>query len=160
MQILLNIFTEARDKNVEYEKYKALVLDHRNSLILIGVLVFAICIIGIFVVEFYVRRKLGCRYFHIRHRKISPTLIMLIPLTAIILVFSIQIHQCNLDIDNNLYKTYIGEVEYSSSSVKLKDEFSVYVGKGFELIPKGKHRGKCIYSQNAKVIVYWEELSD
>lgn len=143
---------------MEYEKYKEIVLEHRNSLIFIGILILAMCVIGILVIEFYVRRKLGCRYFHMKQWKFSPTSIMIIPLLATILVFSVQIHKCNLDIDNNLYDTYIGEVEYSSSSVKLKDEFSVYVGKGFELIPKGKHIGKCIYSHNAKVIVYWEEL--
>ena len=145
---------------MEYEKYNAIVLEHRNSLILIGVLVIAFCIIGALVIEFYVRRKLGCRYFNIKKWRFSPTAIMLLLLIAAILCFSIQIHKCDLDVSNESYDVYIGEVEYSSSSVKIKDKFSVFVGKYFEIIPRGKHTGKCIYSHNAHVIVYWEELSD
>lgn len=145
---------------MEYEKYNEIVLEHRNSLALIGGLVLAFCIIGILVIEFYVRRNLGCRYFHFKQWKIAPTLFMLIPLIATILYFSTQIYKCNLDIKNHSYDVYKGEIEYSSSSVKLKDKFSVFVGKGFELIPRGKHIGKCIYSHNAKVIVYWEELNN
>lgn len=145
---------------MEYEKYNAIVLEHRNSLILIGVLVFTMCVVGMLVIEFYVRRELGCKYFYIKQWKFSPTFIMFIPLIVVIICFSIQIHKCNLDIRNELYDTYIGEVEYSSSSVKIKDNFSVFVGKGFEIIPKGKHIGKCVYSHNAHVIVYWEESAN
>ncbi len=145
---------------MEYDKFDKIVLEHRNSLVIIGMLILVMCIIGILVIEFYVRGKLGCRYFKIGRWKFSPTYIMLIPVLIAVLYFSIQIHQCNLDVNNHLYDTYVGEVEYSSSSVKIKDKFSVFMGKGFELIPQGKHYGRCIYSHNAKVIVSWEDLSE
>lgn len=144
---------------MDYEKYNAIVAEHRDSLILIAIVILVFWLIGVLVIELYVRQKLGCRYFYIKRWKFSPTLVMLIPLIAVGVCLSIQIHQCNLDIRNESYDTYIGEVEHSASSVKIKDHFSVFVGKGFEMIPAGKHEGTCIYSHHAHVIVYWEESS-
>ena len=142
---------------MDYNSFNQLVLDHRNSMIFIGILVLVFVLIGMFIVEFYVRRKLDCPYFEIGILKISPTLVMLIPLIFVLIYFPNKIQQCNYDIHNSSYETYIGEVEYSESSVKLIDDnISIFVGKGHEIVPSGKHYGKIIYSSKARVIVSYE----
>ena len=86
---------------------------------------------------------------------------MIIPLIVIVIWFSVEIHKCDVDLKQESYTEYIGRIEYSSSAVTFKDEnWYVFVGKGFERIPIGEHYGRCIYSSNSKVIVYWEELSE
>lgn len=146
---------------MKYEEFNRIVTEHRNSIIIIGIIVLVMCLVAIIIVEFYVRRHLDCKFFTIRSIKFSPTLLMIIPLIAIVIYFPIEINKCNVDLNQELYTEYVGQIEYSSSSVKFKDEnFTVFVGKGFELIPRGENYGRCIYSSNSKVIVYWEKLSE
>lgn len=145
---------------MEYEFYNQLVVEHRNSMILIGILVFVFVVIGFFVVEFYVRKKLDCPYFNIGKLKFSPTLLMLIPLIFVLIYFPTKVYQCNYDINNFAYETYVGDLEYSESSVKLRDiNVTVFVGKGHEIIPKGSGYGMVVYSQEAHVVVYYEPLN-
>lgn len=146
---------------MEYELFSKTVIQHRNSMILIGILVLVFVIVGTLIVEFYVRRELDCPYFKIKNIRFSPTLLMALPIIFTLIYFPIEIYKCNYDIQYSSYEEYIGEVEYSSSSVKLKNcNLSVFVGKGHEIIPLGKHYGKVIYSTKANVIVYYESLED
>ena len=145
---------------MEYERFKQLVVEHRNSMILIGTLVLVFIMIGFFIVEFYVRRRLDCSYFIVGKFKFSPTLLMLVPLILVLIYFPTKVYQCNYDINNSVYETYIGDVEHSESSVKLEDvDLTIFVGKGHEIIPKGSSYGMVVYSQKAHVLVYYEELN-
>ena len=142
---------------MEYSRFNQLVVEHRNSMILIGAVVLACVVVGLLVVEFYVRRKLDCPYINIGKLKFSPTWLMLIPLLLTLIYFPMKVCQCNHDINNSAYETYVGNVEYSESSVKLVDEsISFFVGKGHEIVPPGKGYGKVIYSRKSRVIVYYE----
>lgn len=141
---------------MDYNSFNQLVLDHRNSMIFIGILVLVFVLIGMFIVEFYVRRKLDCPYFEIGILKISPTLVMLIPLIFVLIYFPNKIQQCNYDIHNSSYETYIGEVEYSESSIKLiDDDVTIFVGKGHEIVPQGNSYGTVIYSTKSHVVVFY-----
>ena len=142
---------------MEYQSFNQLVIEHRNSMILIGALVLIFVIIGVLVVELYVRRELDCRYFKIKSLKISPTMIMLIPLLFVVIYFPIKVYQCNYDVKNESYETYIGEIEYSESSVKLNNENrTFFVGKGHEIVPPGISYGMVVYSTKSHVIVFYE----
>ena len=142
---------------MDYYHFNQLVLEHRNSMIAIGIVILTFITIGIFVVEFYVRRKLDCPYFQIGNFEISPTWFMIVPLVFVLIYFPIKIEQCNYDINNSSYEEYVGEIEYSESSVKLiEDNISIFVGKGHEIVPRGTHYGKIIYSSKARVIVSYE----
>lgn len=144
---------------MDFELFNKNVIEHRNSLILIGLLVLIFAIIGAIVVEVYVRKASDCEYFEIGKFKFSPTILMLALICAIITVFSIKIVQCNLDINGNLYEEYIGKVDYSSSTVKFCDTgFSVFVGKGHEIIPPGISYGKVVISKYANVIVQYKAI--
>lgn len=157
--MVASIFEKGKVIVMNYQLFNKTVTEHRNSLILIGVIVFIFAIIGVFVVEFYVRRELDCKYFEIKNFKIAPTILMVIPIIAILVYFPVKIVQCNRDVKNLAYEEYIGEVEYSSSSVKFHDaDFSVFVGKGHEIVPAGKHYGKVVFSRESRVIVYYEQL--
>lgn len=145
---------------MEYELFNQYIVAHRNSIIIIGVLILIFAIIGVLVVELYVRRELGCMFFKVKNCKISPTLLMIVPIIMIFIYFPLEIYKCNYDIQNCSYEEYIGEVEYSSSSVKFNNpKWSVFVGKGHEIVPAGKHYGKVVYSTKAKVIVSYEEIN-
>ena len=142
---------------MDYSSFSQIVVNHRNSIILIGILVLLFIIVGLFVVELYVRRKLECPYFSLGKLKFSPTLLMLIPLIFAFVFFPVKIYQCNYDLKHNAYETYVGFVEYSESSVKLTDKnTSIFVGKGHEIVPDGKNYGKVVYSTKSHVIVFFE----
>ena len=142
---------------MDYDVFNQLVNQHKNSMILIGILVLIFVIIGFFVVEFYVRQALECQYFEFGKMKISPTLLMIIPLMFVVIYFPIKVYECDYDINNMSYEIYVGEVEYSESSVKLRDEgISIFVGKGHEICPRGINYGKVVYSSKSHVIVYFE----
>ena len=142
---------------MNYQNFNKVVFEHRNSLILIGALIILFAIVGIVTVEVYVRKILNCKSFEIFNFKFSPTLLIIIPIIISLLYFSVRILQCNKDLKNESYVEYVGTVEYSSPSVKFIDSnMTVYVGKGHEIIPKGKHYGKVIYSKESKVIVFFE----
>ena len=144
---------------MDYEIFNQTVIEHKNMLILIGILVLLFTIVGVLVIEFYVRRFLDCQFFEIGKLKFSPTLLMIIPVAFVLLFFPIKIFECNKDIKETAYVEYIGQIEYSESSVKLIDDaLSIFVGKGYEKIPKGTSNGKVIYSKRAKVIVYYEPI--
>lgn len=143
---------------MNYDLFNQTVIEHRNTLILIGVLVLLFTIIGTLVIEFYVRRSLDCQFFEIGKLKLSPTLLMVIPIIFILLFFPIKMYHCNKDIEEMTYVEYVGQVKYSASSVKLTDAgLSFFVGKGYEKIPQGLSDGKVIYSKRSKVIVYYEQ---
>lgn len=145
---------------MEYDRFNQLVAEHRNSMVFIGVSILVFVAIGFLVVEFYVRRELDCPFFNIGKLRFSPTLLMGIPLIFVLIYFPIKVHQCNYDINNLNYETYVGEVEYSESSVKLMDNgISIFVGKGHGIIPQGNGYGKLIYSQKSHVVVYYEPIS-
>lgn len=141
---------------MEYNRFNQLVVAHRNSMILIGVLVLLFIIIGSFVVKLFFGKELSC--LKIGKIKISPIFFMLIPLILAIVFFSVEVYKCNYDIDNLSYETYIGEVEYSESSVKLIDiNVSIFVGKWHEICPRGNSYGMVIYSTKSHVIVFYQE---
>lgn len=142
---------------MDYESFNQIIVAHRNSIIFIGISVFIFVIIGIVAVEIYVRGNLNFQYIKFNKLKFSPTLLMLIPLILVIVYFPIKIYQCNYDIDNLSYESYVGEVEYSESSVKLVDDkLSVFVGKYHEIVPRGITYGLVIYSEKSHVIVFYE----
>lgn len=140
-------------------QFNNIVLEHRNSMLVIGCVILVVGIVAVLVVELYVRGVLECKYLQFQRYKVSPTLLMLIPIAAVLIYFSIVVINCNADIANNSYVTYIGVCEYESESVELVGEkVTIYVGKGHEIVPRGTNYGKCIYSKHSKVIVYWEPL--
>lgn len=142
---------------MDYESFNQIIVSHRNSIIFIGISVLIFVIIGIVAVEIYVRGNLNFQYIKFNKLKFSPTLLMLIPLILVIVYFPIKIYQCNYDIDNLSYESYVGEVEYSESSVKLVDDkLSVFVGKYHEIVPQGITYGLVIYSEKSHVIVFYE----
>lgn len=144
---------------MNYELFNQTVIEHRNTLILIGVLVLLFAIIGTLVIEFYVRRSLGCQFFEIGKLKFSPTLLMIIPIIFILIFFPIKIYQCNKDIEEMAYVEYVGQVKYSESSVKLiEEDLSFFVGKGQDKVPKGTSYGRVIYAKRSKVIVCYEQI--
>lgn len=145
---------------MDLDQFNLIVLEHRNSMIVIGCIILFVCIATMFVIEFYVRGALECKYFQLGKIKISPTLFMLIPMIVALVYFSVVIVNCNKDISANAYETYIGICTYESESVNLKEaEIFIYVGKGHEIVPHGDNYGKCIYSKYSKVIVHWESLN-
>lgn len=144
---------------MNYDLFNQTVVEHKNTLILIGILVLLFTIIGTLVIEFYVRRSLDCQFFEIGMLKFSPTLLMVIPIVFILIFFPTKIYQCCKDIEEMAYVEYVGQVKYSESSVKLTDaDLSFFVGKGHEKVPRGTSDGKVIYSKRSKVIVYYEQL--
>ena len=144
---------------MDYGLFNQTVIEHKNTLILIGVLVLLFTIIGTLVIEFYVRRSLNCQFFEIGKIKFSPTLLMIIPIVLILIFFPTKLYQCNKDVEETAYVEYVGQVKHSESSVRLiDDDLSFFVGKGHEKVPKGTNYGKVIYSKRSKVIVYYEQL--
>ncbi len=128
-------------------------------MILIGCVSLMISLIAFLVVEIYVRGVLGCRFFYLGKIKISPTLLLLVPVLAMVLYFSLVISWCNTDISEGSYVTYIGMCTYESETVILEDiDLHIYVGNGHEAIPDGQHYGKCVYSKRSKVIIFWEPI--
>lgn len=142
---------------MDYNHFNQIVIEHRNSMMVIGIASLVFVIAALLVVEFYVRRELDCLYFSIGKIKFSPTLLMLIPLIFVLVFFPTQIYQCNYDVAHSSYKTYTGPVEYSESSVKLTDEdISIFVGKGHEIVPEGESYGTVVYSTKSRVVVFYE----
>ena len=141
---------------MDYNRFNQIVVEHRNSMILIGIISLVFVLVALLVVEFYVRRKLDCPYFTIGKLRFSPTLLMLIPLIFILIFFPVKIYQCNYDVTYASYETYTGTVEYSESSIKLIDEgITIFVGKGHEIIPQGNSHGTVVYSTKSKVVVFY-----
>jgi hypothetical protein len=127
---------------------------------LIGGILLCLSLIAILVVELYVRGTLECKYFKVGRYKFSPTFLLVLPIVAILFYFPYTIVECNLDISNASYETYIGDCTYEGKTIKLEGQgLSIYVGKYNEIVPSGKNYGKCIYSRRSKVIVYWESLN-
>ena len=145
---------------MDYRQFNSIVIEHRDSIIIIGIIILICIIICTLFIEFYVRYKLDCPYFEIGKFKFSPTLLMLIPFILVITYFPIRVSLCNYDVNNLSYETYIGEVEYSESSIKLIDaNISIFVGKGHEIVPQGNHYGMVIYSTKSHVVVLYEPRS-
>lgn len=145
---------------MDLEQFNQIVLEYRNSMIVIGCIIFFVCIVAMFVIEFYVRGTLECKYFQLKKFKISPTSLMLIPMIVVLVYFSVVTTNCNRDIATNAYETYTGICTYKSECVYLTDaQISIYVGKGHEIVPPGDNYGKCIYAKHSKVIVHWESLN-
>lgn len=141
---------------MDYNRFNQIVIEHRNSMILIGIVSLVFVLAALLVVEFYVRRNLDCPYFAIGKFRFSPTLLMVIPLIFILVFFSVQIYQCNYDVTHTSYETYNGSVEYSESSIKLIDEdITIFVGKGHEIVPQGNSYGTVIYSTKSHVVVFY-----
>lgn len=144
---------------MDYELFNQAVIEYKNSLISMGVVTLVVVLIGTLAIEFYVRGSLGCRFFEIGKLKISPTLLVLIPIALILIIYSIKIYECDVDVREQAYVEYIGQVKYSESSVKLiEDKISIYVGKWSEKVPEGTSYGKVIYSKRSKVIVFYKSL--
>lgn len=144
---------------MDYELFNKTVIEHRNTMILIGIVVLLFAIIGALVIEFYVRRTLDCRFFEIGRFKFSPTLLMIIPIIFILIFFPTKLYQCNMDVEETTYMEYVGQIKYLESSVKLiDDDLSFFVGKGQEKVPKGTSYGRVIYAKRSKVIVYYEQI--
>ena len=144
---------------MDYELFNKIVAEHRNSLVLMGALTLTFILIGILIIEFYVQRSLGCKFFKIGKLKFSPTWLMIIPAMAVLIFYPIKIYECNADIKESAYTEYIGNVEYAAPSVKFLDkDLSIFVGKGHEIVPAGKNYGKVIYSKRSKVIVYYTSI--
>ena len=74
---------------MDYELFNKSVIEYRNTMFLIGVLVLFFVIIGVLVVELFVRGTLDCRFFEIGKIKFSPTLLMIIPVISVLIFFSI-----------------------------------------------------------------------
>ena len=72
---------------MDYNRFNQIVVEHRNSMILIGIISLVFVLAALLVVEFYVRRNLDCPYFTIGKLRFSPTLLMLIPLIFILIFF-------------------------------------------------------------------------
>ena len=141
---------------MDYNRFNQIVIEHRNSMILIGIVSLVFVLAALLVVEFYVRRNLGCPYFAIGKFRFSPTLLMVIPLIFILVFLPVQIYQCNYDVTHTSYETYTGSVEYSESSIKLIDEdITIFVGKGHEIVPQGNSYGTIIYSTKSHVVVFY-----
>ena len=141
---------------MDYNRFNQIVIEHRNSMISIGIVSLVFVLAALLVVEFYVRRNLECPYFTIGKLRFSPTLLMLIPLIFILIFFPIQIYQCNYDVTYTSYETYNGPVEYSESSIKLiDDDVTIFVGKGHEIVPQGNSYGTVIYSTKSHVVVFY-----
>lgn len=146
---------------MDISQYNAIVLEYRNSMILIGCISLGICLIALLVVEIFVRGSLGCQYLNLGKIKISPTLLLLIPVLAIVVYFSLVVSWCNTDISTGSYVTYVGMCVYESETVILEDhDLRIYVGNGHEIIPDGQNYGKCVYSKYSKVIVFWEPIDE
>ena len=144
---------------MNYELFGRIVAEHRNSLVLMCILTLTFILIGILIIEFYVRRSLGCKFFKIGKLKFSPTWLMIIPVAAVLIFYPVKIYECNADIKESAYTEYMGNVEYSVSSVKLLDkDLSIFVGKAHEIVPAGLNYGKVIYSKRSKVIVYYTSV--
>ena len=136
-------------------------MEERDSIFLSGIIILICVIIGTLFVEFYVRSKLDCPYFTIGKFEFSPTLLMLIPFILTITVVSVKLHQCNYDVNNSSYETYIGDVEYSETNIRLIDaDISIFVGKYSDIVPRGKSYGKVIYSTKSHVIVLYEQMAE
>ena len=83
----------------------------------------------------------------------------MIPFLALLFYNSCVVVNCNRDIAQGTYETYIGICSYKSETVDLVDAgMKLYVGNGHEIVPSGISYGKCTYSKYSKVIVGWESI--
>ena len=84
---------------------------------------------------------------------------MLIPLACILIYMAVDISNYDADLSGNTYVEYIGQCRYESETVTLENTGEkIYVGKGHIFVPQGESYGRCIYSEHAKVIVFFEPL--
>ena len=145
---------------MNFENFHSIVIEHRNSMIIIGCIVFALLLAGALFVEFYVRERLDFKYLSLGKFRISPTWFVIV-LIAINIIYSlIAVKNCNEDIASGSYETYIGNCSYKERTVTLQElNLKVRVSGGHDIVPHGDGYGKCIYAKHSKVIVYWEELT-
>ena len=145
---------------MNFENFNSIVIEHRNSMIIIGCIVFSLLLAGALFVEFYVRERLDFKYLPLGKFRISPTWFVIV-LIAINIIYSlIAVKNCNEDIASGSYETYIGNCSYKERTVTLQElNLKVRVSGGHDIVPHGDSYGKCIYAKDSKVIVYWEELT-
>ncbi|MBE5922658.1 MAG: hypothetical protein E7269_07895 [Lachnospiraceae bacterium] len=145
---------------MDIDTFNQIIIEHRDSILLIGIIILIMCLCGMVFVEVFLNKELGTSHFEFGKWKIRPSLIIVIVIIVDIVWTSLTIANCNADIREASYETYIGECEYNSSSVKLKEcSLNIFVGKGHDIVPSGTNYGKCIYSKHARVIVYWEAIN-
>lgn len=145
---------------MNFENFNSIVIEHRNSMIIMGCIVFALLLVGAFFVEFYVREKLNLKYFQLGKIRISPTWFVIILIVINIIYSLIVIKNCNEDITSGSYEIYIGNCSYKERTVTLQGlNLKIRVSGGHDIVPHGDSYGKCIYAKHSKVIVYWEELT-
>lgn len=143
---------------MDIDQYNKIVLEYRDSMVLIGCISLALCLATMLILTL-VCKRIGLTYIKIAKLKVSPSLLLLVPLFAMIIYFSSVVVQCNLDIFESSFVTYVGICKYESETVILEEEnLRIYVGNGHELVPSGRNYGKCVYSKHAKVIVFWEAI--
>lgn len=127
------------------ENFDAIVIVHRNSTLVFCSIMMTLGIALMFLL--YVTTK----------QKISY--LLLLPIFAIIVYSSVVIINCNKDIHDDLYEVYVGNCTYEAETVTFEDNgLKFNVGMGHEFVPQGESYGKCIYSKNSKIIVYWEYI--
>ena len=145
---------------MNYDLFNQIVSNHKNSLLIMGIITLICAIVAVLIVEIYVRGSLGIRYFNLFKIKFSPTLLLLPVIALILIIYSIKIYQCNSDMINQSYEEYVGNIEYTASSVKFDNGLNVFVGKGNDIVPYGRHYGRVILSSKAKVIVSFEPIDN
>lgn len=127
------------------ENFDAIVIVHRNSTLAFCSIMVILGVALMFLLYGITKQKIAY--------------LLLVPIIAIIVYSSVVLINCNKDINDDLYEVYVGNCTYESETVTLEDNgLKFNVGIGHELVPAGESYGKCIYSKNSKVIVYWESI--
>lgn len=142
------------------ESYASIIGEYRQSIILIGCIVFAVCVIVGLIVEFYVRNELDLKFLHIGRFKFSPTWFVIAIALVSVIYTTIVVKKCDLDVKMGSYITYEGEITYESRTITLHEiNMKVRVGSGYDIVPYGKSYGKCVFASNSKIIVDYDEIN-
>ena len=141
---------------MNFEDFNSVVLEHRNSIILIACLIVGVGLLAMFFLAAYVGG-----YFKIGKIRFPSALLLLIPILFAIICSSIEVINCNKDIMHSAYEVYVGNCIYESETVTLEElDLKIHVGLHHTIVPYGDNYGKCIYSKYSKVIVYWESIEE
>ena len=133
-------------------------MEHRHSIILIGIVISAACLFALLFVEIYVRGTLGLRYLEIKKLKISPSLFILLLLVCAIIFTLNDVRKIDKDIAEETYEIYIGECVHKERTVYLKGNGIKMRADNGDIVPYGNNYGKCIYSKRSRLVVDWESI--
>jgi len=143
------------------ESYASVIGEYRQSIILIGCIVFVVCIVVGLIVEFYVRNGLGLKFLHFGKLKFSPTWFVVAIMLVSTIYTAVVVKKCDLDVKTGSYITYEGEITYESRTITLHGiNMKVRVSSGYDIVPYGKSYGKCVFSFNSKIIVDYDEINN